>query len=400
MRVEVKALTRVLNKVSVCSSKRASLDICQTVRIQNDGDKLNLTCSNIHSYYRRNVSVIPSSANENINVCVTVDSFKQALSCLSGYCDITKRENRLLIQPLSEKEKGSYFELCCQDGEAFPQGADNKDYNHSFHIQADVLRDLLESTYFASSEDELKLKMCGVYFEVSERRIQCTATNGHILSHYVVDNSEHFNIVSETKAFNFLIDIKPIKNLISVLKDSAGDVEVLVGERFVHFNLDIGSYSCSLNSESFPNYSFLFDGESLVVYKFRLNRKDLIEGIKRVIGFCDKKYPKMKFTFQGGVLNLQGKNPKNNHCGIFDLSFENRTDNVEAYKVVEESGFTIGFNGNYMLNCLGALDSEYVVLRTISSDKACFLSPCLEENNLTQNVRQNMVICPMLLNDF
>jgi DNA polymerase-3 subunit beta len=400
MRVEVKALTKVLNKVSVCSSKRASLDICQTVRIQNDADKLNLTCSNIHSYYRRNVSVVESNPQENLDICVTVDSFKQALSCLSGYCDITTKENRLLIQPLSEKEKGSYFELCCQDSESFPKGADNKDYNHSFRIRANILRDLLESTYFASSEDELKRKMCGVYFEVSERRIQCTATNGHILSHYVVDNSEYFNIVSETKAFQFLIDIKPIKNLISVLKDSAGDVEVLVGERFVHFNLDIGSYSCFLNSESFPNYSFLFDGESLVVYNFRLNRKDLIEGIKRVIGFCDKKYPKMKFTFQGGVLNLQGKNPKNNHCGVFDLSFENRTDNSENYKVIEESGFTIGFNGNYMLNCLGALDSEYVLLKAISFDKACFLSPCLEENNLTQNVRQNMVICPMLLNDF
>jgi DNA polymerase-3 subunit beta len=399
MRVEVKSLSRVLNKVSVCSSKRAHLEICQTVHIQNDADKLNLTCSNIHSYYKRNLSVIPSNANENINVCVNVDSLKKALSSLSGYCDISTKENRVLIQSLSEKDKGSYFELSCQNGEDFPNPSDNKDFNTSFAIRNDILKTLLESTYFASSDDELKLKMCGIYFEVSESTLKCNATNGYILSHNVIDNEEYFSIKSENKEFNFFIDIKSIKHLLSVVKDSKGITEVLIGEKFVHFNFDIGTFSCFLNTQKFPDYQFLLDGESMCIYHLRLNRNDFIDGIKKVIGFSDKKTRKIKFSFKESQLNLYAENESNNHFSSFDLPFENITANEEHHKAIKELGFKIGFNGEYMLNCLAGLNSEYVVLSIISQDKVCFLSPCLQENKRTENVRQKMAICPMLLKD-
>ena len=93
-----------------------------------------------------------------------------------------------------ETEVGKY-NLMGKPAEEFPSTPNND--LKTFNVDALILKEIIESTLFAVSQDELKPSLTGVFFKFSENVFTAVSTDGHRLVKYQVKDLLAQNLKNE-----------------------------------------------------------------------------------------------------------------------------------------------------------------------------------------------------------
>ncbi len=246
------------------------------------------------------------------------------------------------------------YKLAGENGQDFPR-IPSPDGVDSIEVPSSSLNKAIVKTLFATSNDELRPAMTGVYFQVDFNKITFVATDAHKLVKYT------FSDIKSDVSTSFIVPKKAL-NLLKNALPSGGDVKVSFNKAHVFFNFGDVDMSCRLIDARYPDYNAVIPVDN--PHLLTLGRSDFQSSLKRIAIYANK-------TTNQVILNI-----KNQDLDISaqDLDFSN--------EAVEKMGCTytgeplsIGFNAKFLGEMLGVLESDDVKMELSSSTRAGILLP-------------------------
>ncbi len=215
-----------------------------------------------------------------------------------------------------------------------------------FKLETDSLLDMIEKTVFATSNNETKRILNGVYFEKIMREekkfIRMIATDGHRLS--IMDKEvENWNKINITEGV--IIPKKGLNELKRICEDEASEVSFnFVDNNFVVIG-DNTTLSMRLLQGGYPNYQQVIPkrNENTMI----VNRVELINALKRMSSICSltDEFKKVLFTVEGSKLSLYSKSP--------ELGEANEEFDVEYIGMPLE----VSFNSKFFIEALNVMNN-------------------------------------------
>jgi DNA polymerase-3 subunit beta len=212
-------------------------------------------------------------------------------------------------------------------------------------IEEGRLRRLLEKTWFAMAQQDVRYYLNGLLLEFHAGGIRGVATDGHRLC--LFDLNEALGIGDERRAV--IVPYKTVTELRRQFGSGSNAVRISVGERSIRFEWGDYVTTSKLIDGRFPDYDRVIGvhhGRTAVLDKERL-RGALI----RASVLSNEKYKGVRVEFEKDVVRLQAHNPEQ----------EEAIEEVES--TLEGDAGTLGFNVAYLSDVLGAVDGQDVEVR-------------------------------------
>ncbi len=279
------------------------------------------------------------------------------------------KENRWVTLTAGKGE----FHLPGSDPDEFPTMPSPPD--RFLQLGTASFRTMLEKTLFASSNDESRMYLCGVYIrslqnDAGEPVLRMVATDGHRLN--LIDRP----VDTEIDIFRdgMILPKKGLSELRSLLETEDDQFDIASGDGKVFTRFDGVDMALTLIDGTFPNYEQVVPPVSpnpLVV-----PREEFIQGLRRVSLLSDQDTHSVILEATGDEAIITAMNPM----------FGDAREVIEAPHDGEP--IRIAFNAAYFLEALKSLDGEKVLVSVGES-----LAPCLVQSEA--DPRYLCVVMPM-----
>jgi DNA polymerase-3 subunit beta len=246
------------------------------------------------------------------------------------------------------------YKLAGEDGADFPT-IPQPDEVSSIEIPASTLTHAINKTLFATSNDDLRPAMTGVYFSVSNAALTCVATDAHKLVKYTyleLESSIEETFIVPKKALNLLKNSLP----------SNDDVNLSFNSANAFFSFGSVNLVCRLIDARYPDYNAVIPTENPNV--LTINRKDFQSSLKRIAIYANKTTNQVVLNISEGSLTVSAQ----------DLDFSNEaTEQLPCG--YDGEPLSIGFNAKFLAEMLSILDTDDVKLEMSTSNRAGILLP-------------------------
>lgn len=272
-------------------------------------------------------------------------------------------------------QNGSY-NIFGQNADEYPRMKGLEGEYTSVVISSDVLAKSINRTIFATAQDELRMVMNGLYFDLKEDYMAIVASDGHKLV-----RNRLYNCKSEIPA-SFILPKKPVTPLRSVLSNDADEITINFNQTNVEIIFPEGVLSCRLIEGRYPNYNSVIPVDN--PNRLTVDRKSLISALRRVLPFASESTQLVKLRIEYNNLEINAE----------DIEFATSArENI----VCEYGGMpmSIGFKGSALYEICNNLTSEDIVIELADPGRAGVISPAEQPEG--EDIL--MLIMPMLLND-
>lgn len=244
-------------------------------------------------------------------------------------------------------------------------------------ISTDVLARAVNNTIFATSNDELRPAMTGVYVNLGDKNTTFVATDGHRLVRYRRSDvkSENGNsIIIPRKALNLLKATLPSENT---------EVSLNFNMSNAYFKFGNIKMICRLIDERFPDYDNVIPTVNNI--KMTIERSDLLGALKRISIYANKTTHQVRLKITGSELQISAE----------DLDFSNEA-NERLSCEHEGEDIEIGFNAKFLIEMLTNMDSDKIKLTMSAPNKAGVILPA--EKDDAEDIL--MLVMPVMLNQY
>lgn len=266
------------------------------------------------------------------------------------------------------------YKLAGEPGHDFPKvpEADSVD---TINIPAAVLSQAINKTIFATSNDELRPQMTGVYFQVDFNKLIFVATDAHKLVKYT------FTDVKSEVVTSFIVPKKAL-NLLKSALPSGGDVNLAFNKANAFFTFENASMVCRLIDARYPDYNAVIPVDNPNV--LTVDRADFQNSLKRISIYANK-------TTNQVILDIKAENLT---ISAQDLDFSNEAnENLKCN--YEGEPIKIGFNAKFLVEMLNAIESDEVRLEMSTPARAGIIFP--GEMNEDEDIL--MLVMPVMLSN-
>lgn len=242
-------------------------------------------------------------------------------------------------------------------------------------LMGDILATAIQSTFFATGNDDLRPIMNGVFFNFTEEGLIFAATDAHKLVKY-----ERQDIKSDQPAA-FVIPKKPLNLLKGILTGSETQVTIEYNESNAKFSFDQLDYVCRLIDGTYPNYEAVIPKEN--PNKLIVNRNLILNSTKRISNFASKATHQMRIKIVGNSLQIFAE----------DIEYNNRANETIPCNY-EGDDMEIGFNSKFFMEMLSNLSSDDILLEMSYSNRPGILTPA---DGLDEGEKIYMLVMPTML---
>jgi DNA polymerase III subunit beta len=266
------------------------------------------------------------------------------------------------------------YKLTGEAGEDYPTLPDFDDLTESLSIPANILANGIAKTMFATSNDDLRPAMTGVYFDMDGTVLNFVATDAHKLVQFAYADASN-----ENNYASFIIPKKALNLLKNVLRDGS-TVEIRYNNSTAYFSFDDVRISCRLIEQKYPDYNAVIPKENPNV--MNVQRVDLLNSIKRIAIYSNKSTNQIVMNVSDGGLTISAQ----------DLDFSNEaTEQIPCSYNGEP--LQIAFNAKFLQEMLAALDSEEITLSMSTPSRAGILKPVDGD----ENIDITMLVMPIMV---
>ncbi|MEQ1439216.1 DNA polymerase III subunit beta [Fontimonas sp. SYSU GA230001] len=268
------------------------------------------------------------------------------------------------------KSGRSKYSLACLRAEEFPAMGRVAD-GRVVALQRRQLKTLIEKTQFAMAQQDVRYYLNGMLLEVNSRRVRTVATDGHrlALSEIGLDTG----VGEQTQV---IVPRKAVLELQRLLDNTEEPVQIRLGAGQIEADLDVVRMTSKLIDGRFPDYERVVpeSGDK----HLEADRETVKRALARTAILSNEKFRGVRLSLEGGKLTLQTHNPEH----------EEAEEDLE----VSYSGapLEIGFNVNYLLDALSALDEERFVMELKNADSSGLIRGA-------SNAASRYVVMPMRL---
>ena len=245
----------------------------------------------------------------------------------------------------------SRFNLATLPAAEFPVVEDIKAGQQISVSQVSLAR-LIEKTHFSMAQQDVRYYLNGMLLETSKGHLKAVATDGHRLA---LCQAEVDGSVDEQQV------IVPRKGVLELqrLMTGDGDLVVELGSNHIRIQLDGIRFTSKLIDGRFPEYERVIPKESS--NELTADRGAFKGALQRTAILSNEKYRGIRLVIRDSGVVLQAHNPEQEEAEE-ELGVEYSGEDIE-----------IGFNVNYLLDALGAVDGEEVSLSVQDSNSSCLI---------------------------
>ncbi|MEJ1238502.1 DNA polymerase III subunit beta [Chryseolinea sp. T2] len=247
----------------------------------------------------------------------------------------------------------------------------------SAFISTEVLSRAVNNTIFATSNDELRPAMTGVYVSLGDKNTTFVATDGHRLVRY------RRNDVKSDNGASIIIPRKALNLLKATLPSENTEVTVNFNLSNAYFKFNHIRMICRLIDERFPDYENVIPSSNSI--KMSIERTDLLGALKRISIYANKTTHQVRLKITGSELQISAE----------DLDFSNEANERLSCEHDGED-IEIGFNAKFLIEMLTNMDSPKIKLTMSAPNKAGVILPAEKDNN--EDIL--MLVMPVMLNQY
>ena len=266
------------------------------------------------------------------------------------------------------------YRLAGENGSDFPT-IPSPEETDSITINGQALLRGINKTIFATSNDELRQAMTGVYFKVDFNKLILVATDAHKLVKYTYQG-----VASEVST-SFIVPKKALNLLKNAISD---DTEIVINfnKSNAFFSLGNTQLVCRLIDQRYPDYNAVIPVENPNL--LTITRNDFQQCLKRIAIYANKTTNQVILNINDGSLTVSAQ----------DLDFSNEATEQMACSYLGDP-LTIGFNAKFLVEMLSVLESDDVRLELSTSTRAGILSPT-EKAEFEEII---MLVMPVMLSN-
>ena len=286
----------------------------------------------------------------------------------NGWVDVTSGKSRFKIASLDPKE----FPTITGQKEKKEESSSSDQF---ISLPGPTLREMIEKTLFATSPDETRLNLSGVYLETQkEGKVRMVASDGHRLSLIERD-------VDTPSLPDWPSVILPKKGLVEtrkLLEKSEGTIDVSVNDSVVNLKKETTELFMRLIEGDFPDYQQVVPKEH--THRIEFPRDELLSALRRILILTTERSRGIKLQFEKDKIEVSVNTP--------DLG--EGTEEIAASYAGD--GLSIGFNGRYLTEALNVMDEGDSVVLFLKDE----MSPGLLQQKESHEF--SYVIMPMKIN--
>lgn len=290
---------------------------------------------------------------------------------------IQKKDNQWITLQCGK----SLFNLAGLDPEEFPSLPNYEEENFSM-VSTQLIREMIEKTAFAASNEESRYHLNGVLFAQSKQGgkeiLRMVATDGHRLSLIDRENQKIRGIEEK----GIIIPKKGVLEIKKIIGDQDGE-----GEMGIYFNSTHGFFKLGrsltvirLIDGEFPEYEQVVpkgNDKKLVMVK-----EKIVSSLKRVSTMANERMEGVKFSLKKNTVEMSS----------YHQDFGDAKEEVEV--VYEGPPLQVGFNSRYLIEALNVIDAEEVLMELKDEGSPGILRP---SSSATGFSNQFCIIMPMRL---
>jgi len=271
-----------------------------------------------------------------------------------GKVEIYTKKNHMVII----EGEGVQFKILGIPKEEFPT-LPKIEEKEEIIIKQKELKEMLLKTSFSMSQDETRYVLNGICFLINKEEDRMVATDGRRLS---IATRKKTNKTQKNK--KAIIPTKTIQILIQSLEEE-GDVKIKLTQNQIMFILNKQKIISRLIEGEFPNYEQAIPKENK--NKIIVDKSKLQASIKRANLLTTPESQAIKLQTSKNKLQITKTTPE----------IGETKEEVEAQYTGED--LLVGFNPQYLLDVLKAIDEEKVQIEVNGPDKPAVIRVNNEE---------------------
>ena len=366
------ALSSKLNILSKVISPKNSISILECFLFEIKDGKLTLTASDNTNMMNCTMDLIEYDSDGSFCVPnrIMLTTVKE-LAEQPIVFDVNLDDNSIQMNYMN----GSY-RIFGQSANEYPRMKGLEGDATSTVLPSDVLINNINRTLFATAQDELRMVMNGLYFDLKEDYMAIVASDGHKLV-----RNRIYGCKTEVPA-SFILPKKPATLLRTVLANDGSDVTIRFNQSNAEVVYNDGMLCCRLIEGKYPNYNSVIPQDN--PNRLTIDRKALISALRRVMPFASESTQLVKLRIEFNSLEINSE----------DIEF---ATSARESVVCEYGGMpmSIGFKGSALYEICNNLTSDEIVIELADPGRAGIISPAQQPEG--EDVL--MLIMPMLLND-
>lgn len=265
------------------------------------------------------------------------------------------------------------YKLSGENGSDFPETPAFAEGNE-IELLGGVLSQAIANTIFATSNDDLRPTMTGVYFQIEADQITFVATDAHKLVKFAskINNAD--------VSTSFIVPKKAL-NMLKMSLHTNEPVKISFNKSNAFFAFGNFQMACRLIDGRFPDYNAVIPVNNPNLLSIR--RSDFLSSIKRIAIYANKTTNQVLFKIDGNTLNISSK----------DLDFSNEAEETLAC-TYEGSPLNISFNAKFLIEMLNVLNADDIKMELSVPNRAGIIKPVEQEDS----VDLLMLVMPVMTN--
>ena len=214
-------------------------------------------------------------------------------------------------------------------------------------------RRLLDKTHFSMAQQDVRYYLNGMLLETDGNALRGVATDGHRLAWCETQLRDKASLAQQV-----IIPRKGVLELHRILGDE-GTVEMAIGSNHVRAQIGDIRFTSKLIDGRFPEYGRVIPAAPTKIVL--ADRASLRQSLQRTAILSNEKYRGIRLTVRPQLLIVQAHNPEQ----------EEAEDQMEVGYDGEE--IEIGFNVNYLLDALAAIEVDQVEIGLTDANSSCLI---------------------------
>src|ERR1700747_960733 len=224
---------------------------------------------------------------------------------------------------------------------------------HTLSVPQGEFRRLIDKTHVSMAQQDVRYYLNGLLLETDGKALRAVATDGHRLALCETELSGKARTSQQV-----IVPRKGVLELQRIL-GTGGNIELAVGTNHVRAQIGEIRFTSKLIDGRFPEYSRVIPANP--PRPVEAEREMLRQALQAPAILSNEKYRGIRLTVRPGLLTLQAHNPEQ----------EEAEDQVEVSYNGEE--VEIGFNVNYLLDALSAIESDRVEIGLTDANSSCLI---------------------------
>jgi DNA polymerase-3 subunit beta len=221
-----------------------------------------------------------------------------------------------------------------------------------FQVEQAALKRLIDKTHFSMAQQDVRYYLNGMLMESDGKMLRTVATDGHRLALCEME------LVTKSGQHQVIVPRKGVLELQRLI-GSEGTVSVEVGSNHIRATIGDIRFTSKLVDGRFPEYSRVIPASP--PRTVRADREALRRALQRTSILANEKYRGIRIALRQNMVLLTAHNPEQ----------EEAEEEVEVNYQGEE--FEVGFNVNYLLDALAAIDGAEVEVGLTDANSSCLV---------------------------